>query len=211
MLPVDISTLGAFLLAVTALVLSPGPDTLIILRYTLSSGPRVGLMAVAGVQTGLVVHTLLAVFGVSVLIATSPLLFKMVAAAGAIYLAWIGVQGFRDGGMLNISGNKPAVSGVKAYRDAIACNVLNPKVVLMFIALLPNFVDPERGNVSGQMITFGLSLIILNSLWQAPLALAAEAIRRWLLNPFTYKMVTRGTGVLLLAIALMMIYENFFV
>ncbi|MCK5167591.1 MAG: LysE family transporter, partial [Rhodospirillaceae bacterium] len=79
MLPVDISTLVAFLLTVSVLVLSPGPDTIIILRYTISSGPRVGLMAVAGVQTGLVVHTLLAVFGVSVLIAASPILFKAVA------------------------------------------------------------------------------------------------------------------------------------
>ncbi|MDH5188643.1 MAG: LysE family translocator [Rhodospirillaceae bacterium] len=211
MLPVDISTLFAFLLAVSALVLSPGPDTIIILRYTISSGPRVGLMAVAGVQTGLVVHTLLAVFGISVLIATSPVLFKTVAVVGAIYLAWIGVQGFRDGGMLDISGNKPAVSAFKAYRDAIACNVLNPKVILMFLALLPNFIDTERGNIPGQMITFGLGLIIINSLWQVPLALAAEAIRKWLLNPIAYKMVTHGTGVLLLIIALMMIYENLLV
>lgn len=208
MLPVDISTLVAFLLTVSALVLSPGPDTIIILRYTISSGPRVGLMAVAGVQTGLVVHTLLAVFGISVLIAASPILFKAVAVIGAIYIAWIGVQGFRDGGMLDISGNKPAVSAAKAYRDAILCNVLNPKVILMFLALLPNFIDTERGNVPGQMITLGLGLIIINSMWQAPLALAAEAIRRWLMNPLAYKLVTRGSGILLLIIALMMVYEN---
>ncbi|MCK5546407.1 MAG: LysE family translocator, partial [Rhodospirillaceae bacterium] len=99
MLPVDISTFGAYLLTVSAVVLSPGPDTIIILRNTLSSGPRIGLVTVAGVQTGLVVHTLLAVLGISVLIASSPVLFKAVALAGAIYIAWIGVQGFRDGGM----------------------------------------------------------------------------------------------------------------
>lgn len=211
MLPVDISTLGAFLLTVSAIVLSPGPDTLIILRYTLSSGPRVGLITVAGVQTGLVVHTLLAVFGVSVLIAASPVLFKTVAVAGAIYIAWIGVQGFREGGLIDIKKNKPTVGATKAYRDAIACNVFNPKVILLFLALLPNFVDTERGNIPGQMITFGLGLIIINSLWQVPLALAAEAVKRWLLNPVTYKLVTRSTGVLLLAIALMMIYENLLV
>ena len=208
MFPVDISTLGAFLLTVSAVVLSPGPDTIIILRYTLSSGPRIGLVTVAGVQTGLAVHTLLAVLGISVLIASSPVLFKTVALAGAVYIAWIGVQGFRDGGMLDISNNKPAVSTAKAYRDAILCNVLNPKVILLFLALLPNFVDADRGNVPLQMVIFGLGLIIINTLWQVPLALAAEAVRRWLMNPIVYKMVTRSTGVLLLAIALMMVYEN---
>ena len=208
MLPVDISTFGAYLLTVSAVVLSPGPDTIIILRNTLSSGPRIGLITVAGVQTGLVVHTLLAVLGISVLIASSPVLFKAVALAGAIYIAWIGVQGFRDGGMLDISGNKPAVSAAKAYRDAILCNVLNPKVILLFLALLPNFVDADRGNIPAQMIIFGLGLIIINTLWQAPLALAAEAVRRWLMNPITYKLVTRGSGILLLIIALMMVYEN---
>ena len=208
MFPVDISTLGAFLLTVSVVVLSPGPDTIIILRYTISSGPRIGLVTVAGVQTGLVVHTLLAVLGISVLIASSPILFKAVALAGAIYIAWIGVQGFRDGGMLSINNDKPAVSAAKAYRDAILCNVLNPKVILLFLALLPNFVDADKGNIPAQMIIFGLGLIIINTLWQVPLALAAEAVRRWLMNPLAYKIVTRGTGVLLLAIALMMVYEN---
>lgn len=208
MFPVDISTLGAFLLTVSAIVLSPGPDTIIILRYTISSGSRIGLITVAGVQTGLVVHTLLAVLGISVLIASSAVLYKTVALAGAIYIAWIGVQGFREGGLIDIKSNKPAVSAAKAYRDAIACNVLNPKVIILFLALLPNFVDAERGNIPGQMIIFGLGLILINTLWQVPLALAAEAVRRWLLNPLAYRLVTRGTGVLLLAIALMMVYEN---
>ncbi len=208
MFPIDISTFGAYLLTVSAVVLSPGPDTIIILRNTLSSGPRIGLVTVAGVQTGLVVHTSLAVLGISVLIASSPVLFKAVALAGAIYIAWIGVQGFRDAGMLDISGNKPTVSAAKAYRDAILCNVLNPKVILLFLALLPNFVDADRGNIPAQMVIFGLGLIIINTLWQAPLALAAEAVRRWLMNPITYKLVTRGSGMLLLIIALMMVYEN---
>ena len=123
MFPVDISTLGAFLLTVSVVVLSPGPDTVIILRYTLSSGRRIGLITVAGVQTGLVVHTLLAVLGISVLIASSPALFKAVALVGAIYIAWIGVQGFRDGKLLDINDNKSSVGAAKAYRDAILCNV----------------------------------------------------------------------------------------
>lgn len=209
MFPVDPATFGAFLLTVSAIVLSPGPDTLIILRYTLSSGTRTGLITVAGVQTGLLVHTTLAVLGISVIIASSPVLFKGVAVLGALYIAWLGFQGFREGGLLDVNnGGKSGVSGRKAYFDAILCNVLNPKVILIFLALFPNFVETDRGNVTGQLLTLALGLIIMNTLWQVPLALAAEVVRRWLLNPTAYKIVTRSTGVLLIAIALMMVYEN---
>ena len=209
MFPVDPATFGAFLLTVSAIVLSPGPDTLIILRYTLSSGTRTGLITVAGVQTGLLVHTTLAVLGISVIIASSPVLFKGVAVLCALYIAWLGFQGFREGGLLDVNnGGKSGVSGRKAYLDAILCNVLNPKVILIFLALFPNFVETDRGNVTGQLLTLALGLIIMNTLWQVPLALAAEVVRRWLLNPTAYKIVTRSTGVLLIAIALMMVYEN---
>ena len=96
-MPVEAATLGAFVIAVAAIVVSPGPDTMVILRYALASGRRAGFAAVAGVQLGLMVHTVLAVLGVSLIIASSPVLFKLVAVAGAAYLAWLGVQGFRGG------------------------------------------------------------------------------------------------------------------
>src|SRR3989339_450736 len=95
MLPVDAPTLFTFMLTASAIVLTPGPDTLIILRYAIRSGPRVGLATVAGGQAGLVGHTVLAVLGISVLIASIPWLFKAVAIAGAAYIAWIGIQSFR--------------------------------------------------------------------------------------------------------------------
>jgi homoserine/homoserine lactone efflux protein len=94
---VDPTTLLAFVIASGAIVLSPGPDTILILRYTMSSGTRVGLATVAGVQLGLAAHTLLAILGITVIIVSSPILFKFVALAGAAYLAWLGIQSFRAG------------------------------------------------------------------------------------------------------------------
>ncbi len=208
-LPIDPTTLGAFLLTASAIVLSPGPDTVIILRYALSSGTRVGLATVAGVQTGLVLHTVLAVLGVSAVIASSPAAFKVVALAGALYIAWIGVQGFREGGMLDIHASKKGISRKKAFRDAIMCNLLNPKVIILFLALFPNLVDASRDDVPQQLVMLALILMVINTLWQVPLALAAEVVRRWLLNPLAYKLVTRGTGVVLIALAGMMFYEHF--
>ena len=211
MLPVDAPTLFAFMLTASAIVLTPGPDTLIILRYAISSGPRVGLATVAGVQTGLVGHTILAVLGISVLIASTPWLFMSVAIAGAAYIAWIGVQSFRPQGLLHVGASgKPPVSMIKAFRDAVLCNLLNPKVILLFLALFPNFVDRNRDDVPAQLITLALALILINTLWQAPLALAAEPVRAWLKNPRTYKMVMHSTGVLLVTVAALMLYENLF-
>jgi len=209
--PVDLATYGAFMLTASAIVLTPGPDTLIILRYSLSSGRNVGLLTVMGVQMGLVGHTLLAIFGISVLIASNPVVFKTVALAGAAYIAWIGVQSFREHGLLHVGASgKPPVSGRKAFRDAMLCNLLNPKVILLFLALFPNFVDNSRDDVTLQLIVLSLGLMIINTLWQAPIAFAAEAVRRWLKNERIFKRVTHSTGVLMITVAALMVYDNLF-
>jgi len=210
-LPIDFPTLIAFILTASVIVLTPGPDTLIILRYAISSGPRVGLATVAGVQFGLVGHTILAILGISVLIASTPWLFKAVALAGASYIGWIGVQSFMPHGLLHVgAGGKPPVSAHKAFRDATFCNLLNPKVILLFLALFPNFVDRTRDDVPQQLITLSLTLIIINAVWQAPMALSAELVRRWLKNPQIYKVVMYSTGVMLIAVAALMFYDNLF-
>jgi homoserine/homoserine lactone efflux protein len=207
-MPVEMAVLGAFIVAVTALVMSPGPDTILILRYTLTSGPKVGLAAVAGVQVGLALHTLLAVLGVSLIIASSPVLFKTVAVAGAAYLGWLGVQGLRGGGALSLQNGGPVVGTGKACRDAIVCNILNPKVIILFLALFPNFVDTGRSDVSIQLITLAAVLIVINTVWQAPMVWAAEAVRRWLVAPAVTRAMARGTGIILLVFAVLMLYEH---
>ena len=208
MLPVDFPTLGTFVIAAGALVVSPGPDTLLIVRYTLTSGRQVGFATVAGVQLGLMVHTLLAVLGISLIIASSPPLFKAVAVAGAAYLAWLGIQGLRGGGKLGMNGETPPVGMARACRDAILCNVLNPKVILLFLALFPNFVDTRRDDVTAQLVTLAVTLIIVNVVWQAPIAWAADAIRRWLLQPRVIKGIDRITGAILLILAALLLFEN---
>lgn len=209
-MPVDPSTLLAFATAVLAIVVSPGPDTVLILRYALTSGSKAGFAAVAGVQLGLMLHTLLAVLGISVIIASSPLLFRGVAIAGAAYLAWLGLQAFREGGLVTLDGARRPVSASKACRDAILTNVLNPKVIVLFLALLPNFVMIERGDVQAQLIALSATLIFINVAWQAPMALAANGIRRWLLRPSVQKTISRVTGTILLMFAGLLIYEHIF-
>jgi threonine/homoserine/homoserine lactone efflux protein len=204
---IDPATLLAFVLTAEAIVLSPGPDTVLILRYALNSGRNVGFATVLGVQIGLIGHTLLAVFGISVIIASSPVLFKIVAALGAAYLAWIGIQGFR-GTTLKFDNQGPQISWKKAMIDAMICNLLNPKVIILFLALLPNFVTPEKGQVPLQLIILALVLVIINVLWQAPLAWAADAVKAWLSRPRVQKTVNAATGAFLLFFSAMMLWEH---
>jgi len=206
--PVEPATLGAYAVAVLAIVVSPGPDTMLILRYALTSGQRAGFAAVAGVQFGLMIHTVLAILGISLLVASSPLLFKAVAIAGAAYLAWLGIQGFREAGTIRLDGSKRPVGAARACRDAVITNVLNPKVILLFLALLPNFVDTGRGDVPAQLITLAAVLIVINVMWQAPLAWAAQIIRSWLVKPAVQRAVSRLTGAILLLFASLMLYEH---
>jgi len=203
----DGATLLGFILTAGALVLSPGPDTVLILRYSLNSGRNVGLATVFGVQVGLICHTLLAIFGISVIVASSPFLFKSVAVLGAAYLAFIGIQVFR-GTTLKFDADGPAITSKKAIRDAALCNLLNPKVIILFLALLPNFVDPKRGSVTLQLILLSAVLILINVIWQAPLALAAGAIRGWLSRPRVQKTVNGATGAFLFFFAGLMLWEH---
>jgi len=207
MVAVAPEVLGAFVLTAGALVLSPGPDTALILRYTLASGRAVGLATVAGVQLGLLVHTALAVLGVSLLIASSPALFKAVAILGALYLAWLGIGGLRGRGGLDIGGGR-SVGGFAAARDAMLTNVLNPKVIVLFVALFPNFVVAGRGDTTAQLLTLAAVLIDVNIVWQTALAVAAEQARAWLTTPRVALVVGRATGLVLLAFAVVMIVEH---
>ncbi|MHA1598450.1 MAG: LysE family translocator [Alphaproteobacteria bacterium] len=208
LLPIDPILFGGFIVTVLAVIVTPGPDTVLILRYSLGSGHRVGLATVLGVQLGLVVHTTLAVAGISLIIASSPLLFKSVAVLGAAYLAWLGMQGLIGGDALRLEGKAATVSESKAIRDAILCNVLNPKVIILFLALFPNFIDTGRGDTNTQLLFLAAVLITLNVLWQAPMAWAALAARRLLTTPSVSMAISRIGGIILIGFAALMIYEH---
>ena len=179
-----------------------------ILRYTISSGRGVGSAAVAGVQLGLAGHTLLVVVGLSVVIASSPNLFALIAIVGAIYIAWLGIQGIRMGIVQIDKATSAEISHAKALRDATLTNLLNPKVILLFLALVPNFVDVDRGHVISQLVVLGITLIIVNTLWQLPLAFAADWIRKLLDQPRAQRIINWTSGTVLIGIAIHMLVEH---
>lgn len=204
---IDPALLGAFALAVSALVISPGPDTALILRNAMVSGRRAGIATVAGAQAGLIVHTLLAVLGLSVVIVSVPALYRGIAVAGAAYLAWLGIMSFRAAPLQTGSGGA-AIGTIRAAREAMITNLLNPKVVMLYLALMPNFIVPGRGAVPGQLALLGATLIAVNVLWQLPLALMANGIRAWLARPAIQRGVARSMGAVLLFFAAALLLEH---
>ena len=208
MIPIDPTLLGGFIVAAVAIIVSPGPDTIVILRHALTGGRGTGLAAVSGVQLGLLVHTALAVAGISLLVASSPVLFRGLTVIGAVYLAWLGIQSLRGVGGLEVETGPAPAGAARACREAALCNILNPKVILWFLALLPNFVNPEAGDVIAQLIALSALLIALNILWQAPMALAADGVHRWLGRPETMHAVNRVSGVILLGMAALMLGQH---
>jgi homoserine/homoserine lactone efflux protein len=214
-MPLDLAVLAAFVVAATAIVVSPGPDTMLIVRSALTGGRPVGFAAVAGVQLGLLVHTALAAAGVSAIIASSPVLFHAMAICGAAYLGWLGIQGLRTSGPLSL-GSGAAGSPLRAARDAAVCNILNPKVIVLFLALYPNFVGSADGTTRGllpasvpvQVAVLSAVLIGINVAWQTLLVAGANMARRWLTRVAVQHAVARITGAILLVFAAGLLWDH---
>lgn len=131
----DPAALLAYLGATVALVLTPGPDTAFVLAQSVGGGRAAGVRAAAGVNVGILVHTLLAALGLSALFRVAPPAYTVVKLAGAAYLVYLGVQTLRGAGGLDVEA--PIAAG--SFRQGLATNVLNPKVALFFLAFLPQF------------------------------------------------------------------------
>ncbi|WP_210396265.1 LysE family translocator [Motiliproteus sediminis] len=156
MLPLD--TLLGFTAAALLMGLVPGPDNLYVLAQSLQQGRHAGLWVTLGLCSGLVVHTLAVTLGVAALLATSATAFMLLKILGAGYLLYLARQAFRAG-----HSESPAVTPLsprQLYRRGILMNISNPKVALFFLAFLPQFADPTRGEAQAQLLTLGLLFIL---------------------------------------------------
>ncbi len=199
---IDLDTLLIFIPVVLALNLTPGADMLFCLGLGMRSGPLSGVAASIGVSTGALVHALAAGLGLAALLAANPLAFDAIRWAGVAYLIWLGVQTLRakDGAL---EPTDAAPSGLwRAFRGGLVVNVLNPKVAIFVLALLPQFVDPARGDAFWQFMTLGVVLAIGGALVNGLVALFAGRLGRVLSrNKPAARGVQTGSGVLFLGLA----------
>lgn len=157
---IDHTTLITYVLIVLGFVFIPGPATLLTMARAASSGTRVGIATGAGIAVGDIIHTSMAIVGLSAIIATSALLFSVVKYAGAGFLIYLGIRAMLDKAPVVLNG-APAISAGRAFRQAVLTEVLNPKTALFFLAFLPQFVRPEHGSTALQLAILGAVFVLL--------------------------------------------------
>lgn len=158
----SIAVISAFTVAGLILTLTPGPDMTLFLGRALTQGRAAGFAAMLGAASGIVIHTLLAAFGISALIQASPNGFLALKIAGALYLLWLAVQAIREGSAFSLEeGRQRQTSLFRNWLTGIGINMLNPKIILFFITFLPQFVSAGDPSAAGKMIFLGFYFILL--------------------------------------------------
>lgn len=148
-------TTCAFFVASLLMAMTPGPDVIIVLTQSSLYGMRAGVLTTLGLMTGLLGHTLAVALGVAVLFQTSEAAFTALKFLGAAYLLYLAWQSFRSGVFRAFLTQSLFPGYGTLYRRGFLSNITNPKVTLFFLAFLPQFADPARGGLTGQIIVLG--------------------------------------------------------
>ena len=207
MLPLE--NLLLFVPAMALLVMLPGPDFALVSRVALLEGARPAKAAACGVALGVTVHTACAIAGISAVIAASAPLFQLLKYVGAAFLFWMGIQAFRQkaqplqegavrAGDATVS---HAVSLRRAFRQGFLTNALNPKAILIFLTLLPQFMVSGLA-ATPQLLEMGLIIAILCLVWYLFLAQILGRVRRVFANPRFQLWLHRVTGAVFLGFGL---------
>ncbi|MDP4301768.1 LysE family translocator [Leptothrix discophora] len=210
MTPLGLQDLALFSLTVLVLNATPGVDLLFTVTRTLQHGVRGGLAGAAGISAGCVVHAVGAAFGLAALMATSAAAFGAVKWAGAVYLLWLGLTAWR--GVLRrgpAPGHPPsteppiatAMPAGRLFRQGLLTNVLNPKVAIFFLALLPQFIAADAPHKTLAFLALGAWFVLQSAVFLTVLVLAVAPLRRW--QPGTAVRRTLGglSGLLFLGLA----------
>ena len=189
------SHLLAFLLAGVVLVAIPGPSVLFIVGRALAHGRRAALTSVAGNTTGVVLIVVAVALGVGAVAAASATVFAVLKFAGAAYLVYLGVQTWRHrGDFATALGGSGAPPGRRVFLQGVIVGATNPKVLVLFVALLPQFTDPAAGSPVVQLLVLGLMFTLIAATLDSVWGLAAGAARDWLATSPTRLRRIGGTG-----------------
>ena len=191
-----------YLAVIAVLTITPGPDMLLALRNGIRGGTEAAWATGLGCSVGIAVHATLAVLGLSAILAASSEAFTVVKIAGAAYLVFLGVQAIvsslrhRDAGLVERSSAGPSGS---AFRQGLVTNLLNPKIALLFLTLLPQFVADGEPRVATTAVLAGIFLAGAVVWWRL-FSLAVGPLGRFLSRPGVVAWFDRGTGVLLVGL-----------
>jgi threonine/homoserine/homoserine lactone efflux protein len=169
-----------FLTASLVVIVAPGPDNILVLTRGVTLGRRAALVSAAGASVGLVTHSLFAAAGLSVLLARSAVAFSVVKYAGAAYLIYLGVRALLDRERFVLTQGAAPVGLRSVFVQAVASNVLNPKIAVFFLAYLPQFAGPDSGGTAPRLLMLGLTFALLTWVIFSVIALFSGTFGAWL-------------------------------
>jgi threonine/homoserine/homoserine lactone efflux protein len=171
----------AFLAAAMLLTLSPGPDNMMVLSIGVAKGRARGVAFGLGCAFGCLSHTLLAVVGISALIAASPAAFTALKVCGGLYLAWMGFNAIRSRGGARVGAAEGVTESARTlFFKGMLANAINPKVALFFLSFLPQFVAAGRGDANLQTALLGITFTLQAALLFGLLGFFSGAVGAWL-------------------------------
>jgi threonine/homoserine/homoserine lactone efflux protein len=177
----SLAVLLAFAIPVAVVVAIPGPAVLYIVANGIRQGRVAGIVCALGLGTGTLMHVILATLGLSAVLASSEMLFMAIKFAGAAYLTWLGASKLvrRDVPPCVIPGG-PRVPWRTLYPRGLAIQVMNPSIILFIVALLPQFVDPDSGNATLQILVLGITFVLFELIGENAYAIGSGSVAKWL-------------------------------
>lgn len=199
-----------FLLAASVITVAPGPDNMMVLSIGMAKGRLPGIAFGLGCALGCLSHTLLAVLGVSALIAASPEAFKALKVCGGLYLVWLGVNALRSAGGASVGkASNDRQSPRILFLKGIVANAINPKVILFFLSFLPQFVIPGHGSVAAQMAWLGIIFTVQAGVIFGLLGYFSGTVGQWInTRPRLGTAMDRLTGVIFVGLGLRLIVSR---
>jgi threonine/homoserine/homoserine lactone efflux protein len=196
--------LAAFLVTVYVVILIPGPSVLFIISRGVALGRRAAFLSAVGNETGLTLQLLLVAVGVGSIVASSDTVFTVLKLIGASYLVYLGIRNIGDRRKLaQVFGAAQAApkSLRRTWREGFFVGATNPKGILIFTAILPQFIDRSQGHPTEQLLTLGLICVLIALLSDGIWALASGTARQWLgRSPKRLELLSGGGGVMLIGL-----------
>ena len=178
---ITLATLLGFAGVALALVLTPGPNMAYLISRSICQGRAAGFISLLGVLAGFLVYMLLAAAGITAVVMAVPFAYDTLRLAGAAYLAWLAWNAVRPGGSSPFERRTLSIdSPLKLFSMGLMTNLLNPKIALLYLSLLPQFVDPSHGSVLVQSVILGLVQMSVSGMVNGCIVFAAGAIATFL-------------------------------
>ena len=171
----------AFALVALGMVLTPGPNMIYLVSRSICQGPVAGMISLGGIALGFLFYVFSAAFGITALLIAVPYAYDALRFAGALYLLWLAWQTIRPGGRSPFQvRDLPADSPRKLFTIGFVTALLNPKIAVLYLSLLPQFIDPQQGSVLTQLLVLGATQIAVSVTFNAIFIVMAGSIALFL-------------------------------